>query len=64
MQKGNYQPTFGVGLTGYYLDMLESNAKGNFNGMAFASLSIAISDLWNKKHKIKELKYQEDMELQ
>ena len=59
MQKGDYLPTFGVGVTGYYLDQLESKVKGSFNGMVYASLSVPISDLWNKKHKQNELRYKE-----
>lgn len=61
MRKGDYLPTFGVGISGYYLDQLESNVKGNLNGIVYASLSIPISDLWNKKHTLKALKYQEDI---
>lgn len=59
MKKGDYLPTLGVGLSGYYLDQFESNQKGVFNGMAYASLSIPISDWWGGKHKLNELKYKE-----
>ncbi|SDG19253.1 MULTISPECIES: TolC family protein [Bacteroidota] len=59
LKKGDYLPTFGVGLSGYYLDQFESNQKGAFNGMVYASLSVPISDWWGGKHKLNELKYKE-----
>ncbi|WP_113663263.1 TolC family protein [Pedobacter nanyangensis] len=61
MKRGDYLPTFGVGASGYYLNQLESNQKGIFNGMAYASLSIPISDWWGGKHKLNELRFKEKM---
>lgn len=61
MKKGDYLPTLGVGVSGYYINQLESNQKGVFNGMAFASLSIPISDWWGGKHKLNELRLKEKM---
>ncbi len=61
MKKGDYMPTFGVGVTGYYLDQFESNQKGAFNGMVYASLSVPISDWWGGKHKLNELKFKEQI---
>jgi outer membrane protein TolC len=59
MQKGNYLPALGIGLSGYYLDPFESGTNGSFNGMAYASLSIPISDWWGGKYKLNELKQKE-----
>lgn len=61
MTKADYRPSVGIGLSGYYLDQLESNVNGSFNGMVYASISIPISDLWNKKHKLKDLKHKEEI---
>lgn len=61
MNKGNYLPSLGVGLTGYYLDQLESNMDGDFNGMVYASLSIPISDWWGGKHKLRQLEHKEEI---
>lgn len=61
MKKGDYMPTFGVGVSGFYFDQFERNQKGIFNGMAYASLSIPISDWWGGKHKLKELKFKEEI---
>lgn len=63
LKKGDYLPTFGLGLTGYHLDQLERNQTGAFNGMAYASLSVPLSDWWGGKHKINELKYKETIAL-
>ena len=61
MQNGNYLPTLGLGISGYYLDQLESGVDGAFNGLAFASLTIPISDWWGGNHKLKELRIRESM---
>ena len=61
MQNGNYLPALAVGISGYYLDQLESGVDGAFNGLAFASLTIPISDWWGGNHKLKELRIRESM---
>lgn len=61
LQKGDARPSINVGLTGLYFDMLEKNTNGNFNGMAFASVSVPISSLWENKHKIDQLKTKEQI---
>jgi len=61
MKKGDYLPSLGVGITGYYLDQFESIQNGNFNAMVYASLSIPISDWWGGKYKLKELKIKEEI---
>lgn len=59
MSRGDYLPTVGVGLTGYYLDQLHSGQRGAFNGLAFVSVSIPISDWWGTKYKSNERKLRE-----
>lgn len=59
LKKGDYMPSLGVGLTGYYLNQFENNQKGALNGVVYASLSVPISDWWGGKHKMRELKYKE-----
>ncbi|MCK3683081.1 TolC family protein [Maribellus sp. YY47] len=61
MKRGDYLPSIGVGVTGYYLDQFENNIDGNFNGMVYASVSVPISDWWGGKHKLKEMKFRETM---
>lgn len=59
MKKGDYLPAIGVGITGYYLNQLQSGVNGSFNGMIYGSVSFPISEIWNKKHKLKELEVKE-----
>ena len=61
MKKGDYMPTVGVGVAGVYTDQFEDNVDGSFNGMAYASVSIPISDWWGGKHKLREMKFREEM---
>ncbi|WP_281638125.1 TolC family protein [Flavobacterium marginilacus] len=61
MKKADYMPNLGIGVTGYYLDQLSGAQNGSLNGMAYASLSVPISDWWGRKHKLKELKFKEEM---
>lgn len=63
MKKGDYLPSLGVGVTGYYLNQFNTGQKGIFNGMVYASLSIPVSDWWTGKHKINELQYREKIAL-
>ncbi len=59
MKKGDYLPSIGVGITGYYLNQLQGGLDGSFNGMVYGSVSFPISEIWNKKHKLKELEVKE-----
>lgn len=54
-------PSVGVGVAGVYTDQFEDNVDGSFNGMAYASVSIPISDWWGGKHKLREMKFREEM---
>lgn len=59
LKKGDYLPALAVGASGYYLDQFQSGQNGALNGMAYASLSIPISDWWGGSHKIKEMRLME-----
>ncbi len=51
MTIGENLPTVAVGVTGFYLDAMKST---NTNGLAFATVSIPITDWWGGKHKIRQ----------
>ena len=51
LARGEYLPQLAVGLTGQYLDVADQH---NTYGIAFATLSIPISDWWGGSHKLKE----------
>lgn len=51
MAAGEYLPQVSVGVMGWYQDVMDSKDK---YGMAFATVSIPISDWWGGSHKIKE----------
>jgi len=53
MAKGEYMPQFAVGVSGLYLDILEND---NTNLLAFATVSIPISDWWGGNHRLKKHK--------
>ncbi|WP_269235552.1 TolC family protein [Flavobacterium flavigenum] len=61
LKRADYMPSLGVGVTAYYLDQFESNVSGAGNGMAYASLTVPISDWWGAKHKLNELKLRESI---
>lgn len=61
MEKGDLLPTIGMGLTGYYGNSFEKNSKGVFNGIGYLGITIPISNLWEKKHKIKQKKLKEEI---
>ena len=48
---GDYLPQFAVGVMGQYLDIADNH---DTYGIAFATLSIPISDWWGGNHKMKE----------
>lgn len=51
LSTGDYLPQVAVGVQGQYLDIADQQ---NTYGIAFATLSIPISDWWGGNHKIKE----------
>ncbi len=51
LTKGDYLPQIAVGVQGQYLDFADEQ---NTYGIAFAALSIPISDWWGGNHKLKE----------
>lgn len=51
LSTGDYLPQIAVGVQGQYLDIIDQQ---NTYGIAFATLSIPISDWWGGNHKIKE----------
>jgi len=51
MTRGEFLPNLSIGVQGLYLDMLE---KENTYGLAFATLSIPLSDWWGGAHELKE----------
>lgn len=53
MTTGEYLPQVSIGAMGWYQDVMDSKDK---YGMAFATLSIPITDWWGGSHKIKENK--------
>lgn len=61
LKKGEARPSINVGLSGFYMDPLTKNLDGNFNGMAFAGVTVPISNWWEDKHKINQLKAEKTM---
>lgn len=61
MKTGDYLPTVAVGLAGYHLNMLEKEKNNYTNGMAYATISIPISDWWGGSHAIKEQKIKQQI---
>lgn len=51
LETGALMPSLAVGVMGSYYDVMED---GNTIGIAFATLSIPISDWWGGSHKIKQ----------
>jgi len=53
MALGEYMPQLSVGVSSLYLDVMDN---ANTNVLAFATLSIPISDWWGGSHRLKERK--------
>jgi len=53
MERGEYMPKLAVGVSGMYLDMMDED---NTYGIAFATVTIPLSDWWGGSHKLKEHK--------
>jgi outer membrane protein len=61
MKKGDYLPQVAVGVAGYYNNSLTRDVNATTNGLAYATVSIPISDWWGGKHAIKEQKIKEQI---
>lgn len=61
LKRGDARPSVNVGLSSFYLDPLVKNTTGKLNGMAFAGVTIPISNWWEDKHKIEQLVIKEKM---
>jgi outer membrane protein TolC len=59
LKKGDYMPQVAAGVSGYYYNLVEKGLDGTTNGLAFATVSIPISDWWGGTHAIKEEKLKE-----
>ena len=55
---GEFLPQAGIGVGALYYDIPD---KGTVNTMAFATVSIPVSDWWEAVHTRKERKYQEQI---
>lgn len=58
MQRGEYMPQIGVGLSALYLDIM--NDKGNSYGGVFGTVKIPISGWWEASHKMNERRLKEE----
>jgi outer membrane protein len=61
MKKGDYLPQVAVGVASYYNNSLTRGVNATTNGLAYATVSIPISDWWGGKHAIKEQKIKEQI---
>ena len=61
LKKGESLPSVAVGLSAFYLDLFEKNMDGKLNGMVFGTVSVPISNFWEDKHKLKQLKLKEEL---
>jgi multidrug efflux pump subunit AcrB/outer membrane protein TolC len=50
---GEHLPQVAIGATGFYLDVMNNNST---NAMAFATLSVPITDWWSGSYKVKQSK--------
>lgn len=51
MTIGENLPQLAIGVTGFYFDAMKST---NTNGLAFATVSIPITDWWEERHKLRQ----------
>ena len=58
MAQGEHLPQLAVGVQGLYMDMMDNEST---NGLAFATLSVPISDWWGGHHKVQEHKLKVEM---
>ncbi len=56
MKVGDYLPQVAVGIAGFYNNNIIKNVAGTTNGLAYATISIPISDWWGGSYAIKEQK--------
>lgn len=59
MKLGEFLPQIGVGLSGYSMKMDKNKYESNF--LAFATISIPISNWWSGAHELKESKIKEEL---
>jgi len=59
MTRGDYLPQVAVGINGFYADAFETALDQPVNAMAYATITIPISDWWGGSHKLKEHKIQQ-----
>lgn len=59
LKKGEGRPSVNVGISGFYMDPLTKSMDGSFNGMVFAGVSVPVSNWWEDKHKINQMKAKE-----
>ena len=58
MQRGEYMPQVGVGVSALYLDIM--NDSGTSYGGVFGCVRIPISGWWEASHKMKERRFKEE----
>jgi len=58
MQRGEYLPQVGVGVSALYLDIM--NQEGNAYGGIFGTVKIPLSGWWEASHKMKERRLREE----
>ncbi len=58
MQRGEYLPQVGVGVSALYLDIM--NQEGNAYGGVFGTVKIPLSGWWEASHKMKERRLREE----
>ena len=58
MQRGEYMPQVGVGVSAQYLDIMDDDSSTS--GMVFGTIKIPISGWWEASHKLKERRMKEE----
>ncbi len=61
MKTAEYLPTVAVGLAGYHFNQLDEKKDSYTNGVAYATVSIPLSDWWGGYHSIKEQKIRKEI---
>ncbi|WP_018622713.1 TolC family protein [Spirosoma luteum] len=60
MKKADYLPKVSVGITGFYLNAMDNG--GVVNGLAFATVSVPVSNFWGLSHSLKKQRISETIE--
>jgi outer membrane protein TolC len=58
IKTGEYMPEVGIGVSGYYTNLMGNSIS---NGLAFATIKVPISGLWEATHTIKEHQIKEEI---